>query len=189
MMRHGYLACTSYVDKLTGDVLAELERLGLAENTIIVLWGDHGFHLGEHNFWGKHNTMHLATRVPLIVKAPGGKAGTTISLVETSDIFPTLCELSGIAVPGTVQGRAFTGLLEDPAKPFREAAYSRFLNGDAVITARFTYTRYGDGKSEMLYDLEKDPRENVNVAGDPAYAETLAEMKKLLMQRVSVAAD
>jgi len=189
MMRHGYLACTSYVDQLAGDVLAELERLGLAENTIVVLWGDHGFHLGEHNFWGKHNTMHLATRVPLIVKAPGAKAGTTTSLVETSDIFPTLCKLSGIAVPGTVQGRAFTGLLEEPAKPFREAAYSRFTSADAVITDRFSYTSYSNGKSEMLYDLEKDPQENVNVAGDPGYAETLAEMRKRLKQRISEAAE
>lgn len=73
MMRHGYLACTSYVDKLTGDILTELENLGLTQNTIVVLWGDHGWHLGEHNFWGKHNTMHLSTRVPLIVKVPGRK--------------------------------------------------------------------------------------------------------------------
>ena len=76
MMRHGYLACTSYVDKLTGDILAELERLGLADNTIVVIWGDHGWHLGEHNFWGKHNTMHLSTRVPLIVKVPGKEGGS-----------------------------------------------------------------------------------------------------------------
>jgi len=82
MMRHGYLASTSYADKLLGDVLAELDRLALAGNTIIVLWGDHGWNLGEHNFWGKHNTMHLATRVPLIVKAPGKKAGSTSSLVR-----------------------------------------------------------------------------------------------------------
>ena len=183
IMRHGYLACTSYSDKLTGDVLAELERLGLADNTIVVLWGDHGWHLGEHDFWGKHNTMHLATRVPLIVKVPGKKPGATSSLVETADIFPSLCALAGIGVPATVQGRDFTTLLDDPRKPFHKAAYSRFLSADAVITDRFSYTSYEGGKSEMLYDLEKDPHENRNVAGDPKHAETVAMMKKLLKER------
>jgi len=75
MMRHGYYASTSYADKLTGDVLNELERLGLAENTIVVIWGDHGWHLGEHDFWGKHNTLNNAVRVPLIIKVPGKAAG------------------------------------------------------------------------------------------------------------------
>jgi arylsulfatase A-like enzyme len=186
-MRHGYLACTSYADKLTGDVLAELERLGLAENTIVVLWGDHGWHLGEHNFWGKHNTMHLATRVPLIVRVPGKRAGVSSSLVETADLFPSLCALAGIASPATVQGRDFTALLDDPKKPFHEAAYSRFLNADAVITGQFSYTRFDNGKSEMLYDLSKDPQENKNVAGDPNHAGTVASMRKLLKKRMDQA--
>ena len=188
IMRHGYLACTSYADKLTGDVLAELERLGLANNTIIVLWGDHGWHLGEHNFWGKHNTMHLATRVPLIIKVPGKKPGTTSSLVETTDLFPSLCALAGIATPASVQGRNFAALLDDPLKPFHEAAYSRFLSADAVINNRFSYTSYEGGKAEMLYDLSKDPHENRNIAGDPKHAGTIATMKKLLKARQAEAA-
>jgi arylsulfatase A-like enzyme len=187
VMRHGYLACTSYSDKLTGDVLAELDRLGLADNTIVVLWGDHGWHLGEHNFWGKHNTMHLATRVPLIVKVPGKKAGVTTSLVETADLFPSLCALAGIATPATVQGRDFTALLDDPNKKFHEAAYSRFLNADAVITDQFSYTSYDNGKAQMLYDLTKDPQENKNIADDPKHAETVARMKKLLKIRIEQA--
>lgn len=187
MMRHGYLACTSYVDKLVGDILAELERLDLADNTIVVLWGDHGWHLGEHNFWGKHNTMHLATRVPLIVKAPGMKPGTTASIVETSDIFPTLCALAGIDIPQTVQGRDFTILLRQPRNTFREHAYSRFVSGDAVITRRFSYTSYNNGKSEMLYDLEIDPQENENVAGRRKYAEQLKTMRTFLKIRTEEA--
>ncbi|MEY4245148.1 MAG: hypothetical protein RLZZ245_2733 [Verrucomicrobiota bacterium] len=183
MMRHGYLACTSYVDKLTGDILTELENLGLTQNTIVVLWGDHGWHLGEHNFWGKHNTMHLSTRVPLIVKVPGKKAGTTESTVETSDIFPTLCALAGLATPKTVQGRDFSVLLEEPNKPFRKVAYSRYIGGDAVITPILSYTSYKDGKSRMLYDLRKDPNENVNVANDPEYRDALHRMSALLKQR------
>jgi arylsulfatase A-like enzyme len=188
IMRHGYLACTSYADKLSGDVLAELDRLGLAESTIVVLWGDHGWHLGEHNFWGKHNTMHLATRVPLIVKVPGKKPGVSSSLVETTDLFPSLCALAGIDTPATVQGRDFSVLLDAPQTPFHKAAYSRFITADAVITDQFSYTSYEGGKSGMLYDLAKDPQENRNVAGDPKYAETLATMKKLLKKRQAEAA-
>jgi len=187
MMRHGYLASTSYVDQLTGDLLAELDRLDLADNTIVVLWGDHGFHLGEHNFWGKHNTMHLSTRVPLIISVPDKKAGTTAAIVETSDIFPTLCALAGLEVPETVQGRSFAELFDRPGQPFREAAYSRFMAADAVITERFNYTRYHRGKSHMLYDLENDPAENDNLADKPEHAETIERMKNLLKQRMDEA--
>lgn len=189
MMRHGYLACTSYVDKLTGDVLDELQRLELADNTIVVIWGDHGWHLGEHNFWGKHNTTHLATRVPLIVKIPGAKSGKTRAIVESIDIFPTLCSLADVAIPNTVQGRSFATLLEQPNQKFREVAYCRFGLGEAVITDGFTYTRYDGGKSEMMFDLEQDPAENVNVITKPEYAETASKMRRLLAERQAEAAD
>jgi arylsulfatase A-like enzyme len=188
LMRHGYMASVSYVDKLIGDVLAELERLDLKDNTIVVLWGDHGWHLGEHNFWGKHNTMHLAMHVPLIVHVPGRKSGKTQALVETSDIFPTLCALTGVTSPDTVQGRSFAEIMEAPEKRFRDVVYSRFGPGDAVITDRFNYTRYKNGTSEMLYDHEKDPDENTNVAGDPVYAQTVKEMRNMLEARKAEAA-
>lgn len=187
MMRHGYMASVSYVDKLVGDVLAELERLELADNTIVVVWGDHGWHLGEHDFWGKHNTMHLATRVPLIVRAFGRKAGATQALVETIDIFPTLCSLADIAVPGTVQGRSFSAILENPNQSFREVVYSRIRSGDTVIDDRYSYTEYNGGKSEMLYDLKKDPDENHNVAGEPEYADVVTRMNRMLKERQSEA--
>ncbi len=189
LMRHGYMASVSYVDKLVGDVMAELKRLELADNTIVIVWGDHGWHLGEHNFWGKHNTMHLATRVPLIIRVPGRKAGTTEALVETSDIYPTLCSLADIGVPETVQGRSFASLFDHPEQTFREGVYSRIRSGDAIISDRFTYTAYNGGESEMLYDLRKDPAENENVAGKPEYAETVSVMKSLLKQRQSEAAS
>jgi iduronate 2-sulfatase len=189
MIRHGYLACTSYTDKLIGDVLSELDRLGLADNTIVVLWGDHGWHLGEHEFWGKHNTMHLAIRVPLIIKVPGKKPGGTMALVETSDLFPTLCALASIKVPETVQGRGFTKLFNQPDSSFRESVYSRYGSGDAIVTGDFTYTSYNDGMADMLYDLRSDPQENTNVVNEAKYAGNVAEMKKLLAQRKAEAAQ
>jgi arylsulfatase A-like enzyme len=99
-----------------------------------------------------------------------------------------LCALAGIATPATVQGRDFSALLDAPQKPFHEAAYSRFLTADTVITDHFSYTSYEGGKSEMLYNLSKDPRENRNVADDPKYAETITTMKKLLKKRQTEAA-
>lgn len=188
VMRHGYLASVSYVDQLVGNVLAELNRLELANNTIVVVWGDHGWHLGEHDFWGKHNTMHLSTRVPLIVTVPGKKGGSSTALVETSDLFPTLCELAGLSVPDTVQGRSFVTLFDQPEQAFRENAYSRFGPGDAVITDRYGYTSYKGGQSEMLYDLEKDPDENENVVKKPAYAATVKDMRRMLEERKREAA-
>lgn len=188
MMRHGYLACVSYIDKLVGDVLAELDRLELADNTIVVVWGDHGWHLGEHTFWGKHNTMHLATRVPLLIKVPGKKGGATQALVETGDIFPTLCALTGVEIPKTVQGRSFAAILDQPAQPFRKAVYSRFGPGDAIITDQFSYTRYKSG-AEMLYDLKNDPDENENVVNNPKHKEIRKAMQDELKKREAEAAS
>jgi iduronate 2-sulfatase len=188
MMRHAYLACTSYVDKLTGDVLDELERLGLKDNTIVVIWGDHGWHLGEHTFWGKHNTMHLSTRVPLIIRVPGKKTGVSQSLVETSDIFPTLCTLAGIDVPRTVQGKSFETVLDHPAQSFRKAVYNRFGSGDALITDRFSYTQFKSGKT-MLYDLQEDPDENQNIVAEPRHKGLVVEMRTLLKERIKEAKD
>ena len=184
MMRHGYFASTSYTDAQIGKVLAELDRLGLADNTIVVLWGDHGWNLGEHNFWGKHNTMHPAVNAPLMVRVPGKAAGAKSgALVEFLDIFPTLCDLAGVAAPDTVQGRSFRPLLNDPKSSFRDSIYSRYIQGDCVATEQFIYTRYFKDGGEMLYDLKQDPKENRNVAADPAYSESLARMKELLAAR------
>jgi arylsulfatase A-like enzyme len=187
MMRHGYFASTSYADKLTGDVLNELEKLGLAENTIVVIWGDHGWHLGEHDFWGKHNTLHNALQIPLIIKVPGKTSGKkTQALVESVDIFPTLCELAGLKTPRSVMGKSFTKLLENPNQNFREAVYSRFKAADAIVTKDFNYSKYDNGE-EMLYNREIDPEENKNVVNDPQYSGTLQKMKSYLKENVNIA--
>jgi arylsulfatase A-like enzyme len=188
MMRHGYLASVSYTDKLVGDVLTALEDLGLAQNTIVVLWGDHGWNLGEHDFWGKHNTMHTALRVPLIVRAPGLEKGVSKALVASVDIFPTLCALAKVEAPSTVQGRSFVNLLEKPDRKFRDMIYSRFRAGDTALTERFSYTSYGKN-GEMLYDLLKDPVENHNVVASPEYRGDYERMKQLLAGAMQEAAQ
>ncbi len=188
MMRHGYYASTSYVDKLIGDILAELTRLDLADNTIVVLWGDHGWNLGEHDFWGKHNTLDTAVRVPLIVKIPGQTSGQkSDALVGVYDLLPTLCTLASLPIPATVQGRSFAALLADPRQKFRDAVYTRFGKGDAVVTEHLIYTSYGE-EGEMLYDLRTDPAENQNLAGQPARQKDLSAMRTLLAASQKTAA-
>ncbi len=123
-----YYACTSFVDAQVGRVLAELDALGLRENTIIVVWGDHGWHLGEYGIWGKATNYEVATRVPLIVAAPkmaaAGKGSN--ALVEFVDVYPTLCELAGLPLPRHLEGKSFVPLLTDPDQPWKPAAYSQF---------------------------------------------------------------
>ncbi|WP_282035760.1 sulfatase [Saccharicrinis aurantiacus] len=187
MMRHGYYACVSYVDKQVGDVLNALESLGLADNTIVVIWGDHGWHLGEHDFWGKHNTLHNALQVPLIVKVPWKAAGkNTEALVESVDIYPTLCDLANVPVPNYIMGESFSAVLTNPSKKFRDAAYARFKVADAIVTEKFTYSLFENGE-EMLYNRELDPKENVNVVTDPVYSEQLKEFRIKLNEKINKA--
>ena len=186
VMKHGYMACVSYIDKLIGDILSELKKLELDQNTIIVFWGDHGWHLGEHNFWGKHNTMHHSTQVPLIVKVPGLKGGKSKSLVETVDIFPTLCELADLTKPSQLQGISFTKVLSNPQESIRDHIYSRYGPGDAIVSKNFSFTRFKDN-TLMLYDHSKDPDENNNVAGNPEYAPIIEKMTKQLDEAMAKA--
>ena len=179
--RHGYYACVSYVDVQIGKILNALDELGLRSNTIVILWGDHGWHLGEHNFWGKHNVMHLATNSPLIVSAPGFQAGQKCErLVEFVDIYPTLCELAGIkTVNETLQGASFKSLLADPGQPWKKAAFSKYGPAVSVITDRYNYAEFNNGE-KMLFDLEKDAEENVNIAESAEYQELVRTLGQLL---------
>ncbi|MCM8532800.1 MAG: sulfatase [Lentisphaeraceae bacterium] len=186
VMKHGYMACVSYVDKLIGDVLGELKRLELDKNTIVVFWGDHGWHLGEHNFWGKHNTMHHSTQIPLIVKVPGVKGGVSQSFIETVDIFPTLCELAGLDKPLQLQGKSFFDVIKNSETKIRDYIYSRYGAGEAIVNDQFSFTHYKDN-TLMLYDHSKDPHENVNVAKNPEYAPVIKAMQKRLEKAQAIA--
>ncbi len=125
---HAYLACVSYVDAQIGKILDQLDTLGLRENTIIMLWGDHGWHLGEHGIWGKATNYEIATRVPLIISAPGRTASNVASdaLVELVDMYPTLSELADLPLPKHLDGQSFAPLLKKPDQPWKKAAFSQF---------------------------------------------------------------
>ena len=179
---HGYHAALSYTDAQIGKILAELDRLGLAENTIVVVWGDHGWKLGEHDMWCKHTNFELDVRVPLIVRAPGQPAGQTCDrLVEFVDIYPTLCELADIAPPRDLEGTSFVPLLTDPERPWKAAAFSQYprthdgqqLMGYSLTDGRYRLTRWVQKKqphglvATELYDHQTDAGENVNIADQP----------------------
>ena len=178
---HGYYACVSYVDAQIGKVMKTLDDLDLRKNTIIVLWGDHGWHLGEHNFWGKHNVMHLSTRSPLIVSAPGFKSGQACErLVEFVDLYPTLMDLTGLkSVNEGLEGTSFKPLFGNPRLKWKSAAFSKFGPAESLITHQFNYAEFDDGQ-KMLFDLKKDPDENVNLAASPEHKKTLNRLGKML---------
>ncbi|MEP4079553.1 sulfatase [Haloferula sp.] len=129
-LRHAYLACASYIDAQVGLVLNALDEGGLRDNTIVVLWGDHGWHLGEMGVWGKATNYEIATRVPLIVSVPprfkAAKGATSDALVELVDLYPTLCELTGVPIPSHVEGTSFKPLLTNPERPWKAAAFTQF---------------------------------------------------------------
>jgi arylsulfatase A-like enzyme len=181
--RHGYYACVSYVDALVGKLLATLDELKLRDNTIVVIWGDHGWHLGEHNFWAKTNLLHNATQAPLIISAPGFQGNIrTDRIVELVDIYPTLCELAGMKPPEHLDGTSMAPLMKNPKRKWKKAAFTRHGNGFTVTTRDYTYTEYGKGAQRMLYDRKKDPSENKNVAEAQEYKETVDQLSKLLSE-------
>jgi len=190
---HGYYACVSYVDAQVGRLLDELEALGIADNTVVVLWGDHGWHLGEHGLWCKHSNFEKTLHAPMIVSAPGyahGKRST--ALTEFVDIFPTLTELCGIETPEHLEGTSFVPLLKNPDREWKQAAFSRYFNGASVKTDRYRYTEWKTDESvpgapltlnryaSMLYDHENDPDENINIADRPENAALVKELSALL---------
>lgn len=193
---HGYYASMSYVDAQIGRVIDELDRLKLADNTLIVLWGDHGWHLGDHGMWTKHTNYEQANRIPLLVIAPGvtTPGSHTRQLAETVDIYPTLVELAGLpklSGPQPMDGTSLVPVLRDPAKRVRDHAYHAFprqRDGQAVIGRAIRTERYrlvewktpgapADTADLELYDYEAEPAESRNLATEqPAVATALREI-------------
>jgi arylsulfatase A-like enzyme len=169
-LRHAYFACVSYVDAQIGKVLNELEQQGLAENTIVVVWGDHGWHLGDDLVWGKHTIFERALRSTFIMKVPGFENGKTIDkVVSTTDIYPTLMDLCGTPVKHKLDGSSMVGLLQNPSDPgWRNTAYSYFRNGISIRTEKYRLTKYFRDAEPVveLYDHRIDPNETKNIAAE-----------------------
>ncbi len=197
---HGYYAAVSYVDAQIGKVVSELDRLGLRDDTIVVVWGDHGFHLGDHGIWTKHTNYEQANRIPLMVIAPGvTQAGTkTRQLAESVDLFPTLAELAGLPppeVPQPIDGKSLVPVLRRPGRRVRDHAYHAYPKrklGRAIRTERYRLVEWrsfptsGQSKKDWLdgpveyelYDYEADPLERENLASQRP--ETVTRLAKIL---------
>jgi arylsulfatase A-like enzyme len=192
-MIQAYWASTSWVDWNVGRVLAELDRLNLRDKTIVLFWGDHGYHLGEMGKWSKHGSLYeLGTRVPLIVSAPGAQAnGQTVTVpVQSVDLYPTLCELCGIPQPAGLEGHSLTPLLNDPAAKWDHPAYSVAGNlrnlGVAVRTPRYRYAEWNGGENgAMLIDEQNDPHETRNLLDDPQHQAVREELSRLAKGHVA----
>jgi arylsulfatase A-like enzyme len=176
-----YLACITFMDHQVGRVLDALNDSGKADDTIIVLFTDHGFHLGEKQRWAKRSLWERSTRTPLIIAAPGLSAGTTCTRpVGLIDLYPTLIELCGIAPKEGLEGQSIAPLVRDPALKWDRPAITTFKqNNHAIRSERWRYIRYADG-SEELYDHAKDPHEWHNLAQDPEYANVIKKHAKWL---------
>lgn len=191
-LKHGYYASVSYVDAQIGKVLDELDRQQLSDSTIVVLWGDHGFHLGDHGYWTKHTNYEQANRIPLLIAAPGvtKPASFTGQLAESVDIFPTLADLAGLdpsSGPQPIDGRSLVPVLRDPSARVRDHAYHVFPKarlGRAIRTERYRLVEWRkigespDSAELELYDYETDPLETRNLA--PEQPQVVAELRAIL---------
>jgi arylsulfatase A-like enzyme len=178
----GYLAAISFADAQVGRLIDALDRSPYRDNTVVVLWGDHGWHLGEKQHWRKFALWEEATRAPLVwvapgVTKPGGVCDRTVDLMS---LYPTLADLCGLPIPQHVEGRSLRSLLADPAAPWEQPALTTHGYGNhAVRTERWRYIRYRDG-GEELYDETKDPFEWTNLAGKPEFARVKTELARHL---------
>ena len=196
-VRHGYYAATSYTDAQIGRLVNALDRCGLRKNTIICLWSDHGFHLGEHTIWCKTSNYEFDARVPLILSAPQKEKGQVCRrLVELVDMYPTLVELAGLSLPGGLEGTSMVPLLEDPNRSWKKAAFTQFprpayykknfnVMGYSMRTEQFHYIEWIDVKKKQpvaieLYDHLLDPYELKNLAAQKEQTPTLNQLHKLL---------
>ena len=178
-----YAAATSYVDAQIGRVLAQLDSLGLTENTVIVFCGDHGYHLGDHGMWGKQTLFEISLRSPLIISVPQQQSVETSAFAEFVDIYPTLCDACQLPIPPQLEGISLGPVMRQPTHPWKTAVFSQFRSdGFSIRTERYRYTEWGqNGESGIeLYDYHTDLNETVNIANLPENAELVAQLSEQL---------
>ena len=184
----GYYAAVSYMDAQVGKVLDALERAGATDKTIIIFASDHGFHLGEHDFWAKVSLHEESVKVPLIMRVPGKPAGVSDSFVELLDLFPTTAHLCGLEVPDRLQGKDISPILDNPKHVVRDTAFCVSQNGNALLlrNERWAYIQYGEDAADgnELYDMESDPRQVHNLAKSAQYAEVVTDFKLQITQKL-----
>ena len=198
-MIHGYYAAVSYVDAQVGRILAKLDELGMRKNTIIVLWGDHGWHLGDHDLWCKHTNFENAARAPMIISMPTIKASKTSSPTEFVDIFPTLCDLAGLKIPQILDGKSLVPVMKNPSTKVKDYAVSQYPHegkmGYSIRTSKYRLTWWMDKGflsnkafsrdkivAKELYDYVKDPLETVNVVDEKSYKAIGKDLDKKMME-------
>ena len=181
-MWSGYYASVSFMDEQVGKIIDELDALGLRESTAIVFTSDHGYHLGDHQFWQKSNLHEQVLRVPLVMSVPNLPSGTSKAVVELVDIYPTVCALTGQKIPAEVQGMSLVPLLTKNTNQVKPGALS-FNNGFSLRTSNWHYMRYKDGTRE-LYDMKADPGEFTNLATQTEFSARVQEMDAILQTRL-----
>ena len=187
-LKHGYYACVSYTDAQIGKLLNALNEFGLTDNTIVILWGDHGWNLREHGMWCKHCNFETSLHAPLIIKAPGIKGGVqAYGITEFIYIYPSLCELAGLDKPAHLEGQSFVPLLKREKKQIKNYAVCRWKNGITFIKNDYFYTEWidknGELQTRMLYNHELDPFETVNVSTEPENQELVQSLSSELRER------
>jgi uncharacterized sulfatase len=185
--KQAYYAAISFVDAQIGKVLDAVDRHQLWDNTVVVFWSDHGYHLGEHGLWMKQSLFEESARVPLIIVAPGAKGNGKVCprAVEFVDLYPTLADLAGLTPPKGLEGVSLRPLLDDPEKARDRPAFTQVQRGSfpgySVRTERWRYTEWDDGKQgAQLYDHDADPHELHNLVNEPTYAGVVEELKGLV---------
>lgn len=204
ILKHGYYASVSYVDALLGNLIAHMKKIGIYENTIIIIWGDHGWKLGDHNSWGKMTNYNIDLKVPMIIRYPSqeNRGAQTYEITELIDMFPSLCELAGIEIPDYMQGTSFVPLIKEPERQWKNAAFSQFHRrpqhssdgkrymGYSINTKEYHYIEWyawdsktgtrGELKSTELFDCVNDPNETVNIAEERKFGKVVAGLSEQL---------
>jgi iduronate 2-sulfatase len=185
----GYYACVSFMDAQVGKVLAALNEAGFDDNTIVIFTSDHGYHLGEHDFWAKVSLRDESSMVPLIIRVPGKRPAVCDSFVELLDLYPTLAGLCGLEVPVRLQGKNVARMFDDPRHRVRDTAFSVAPSSKGLLLRdeRFAFLQYQEDASGgiELFDAVKDPRQYTNLAAKPEYAGVVAEYRAKLTAKLA----